>query len=432
MTSILHLIASADPQGGGPLAGVVALARQRAARGIQTTVVSLDAPGSGFGAGQPFTLVELGPGKGHYGYNNRLVPWLKAHAGAFDGVVVDGLWQYHSFGAWRALTAIGKPYAIFTHGMLDPWFKRRYPLKHLKKWLYWPWGEYRVLRDAGAVLFTTDEERLLARQSFWLYRAKEQVVGYGIASPPPPSPDHAALVAAACPNVKGRRFLLFLSRIHRKKGCDLLIAAFAAVARQNPDLDLVMAGPDDPANPWIPALRAQAETAGIADRIHWPGMVQGDTKWSLLRATDAFCLTSHQENFGIAVAEALAVGTPVLISNQINIWREIAHDGCGLVEPDTQEGATALLIRWLALDPAARAAHRTQAARAFALPVPHQRLHRLVGGRPGHAGGPVTPRPAARNRRASLGPTPSPLPRRTRSAWAGAPGTPNPQRRIAP
>src|SRR5262249_24621381 len=71
----------------------------------------------------------------------------------------------------------------FTHGMLDPWFKRRYPLKHLKKWLYWPWAEYRVLRDARAVLFTCEDERRLASRSFWLYRAHERVVGYGIAPP---------------------------------------------------------------------------------------------------------------------------------------------------------------------------------------------------------------------------------------------------------
>ena len=67
--------------------------------------------------------------------------------------------------------------------MLDPWFKKQYPLKHLKKWMYWPWAEYRVLRDAQAVLFTCEEERVLARESFWLYRCNEVVVSYGTAKP---------------------------------------------------------------------------------------------------------------------------------------------------------------------------------------------------------------------------------------------------------
>ncbi|MEB0151131.1 glycosyltransferase, partial [Pseudomonas sp. CCC2.2] len=84
-------------------------------------------------------------------------------------------------GTWRALAKKKIPYFIFTHGMLDPWFKKNYPLKHLKKWLYWTWGEYRVLRDAKAVLFTCEEEKILARQSFWLYKANEVVTAFGTA-----------------------------------------------------------------------------------------------------------------------------------------------------------------------------------------------------------------------------------------------------------
>ena len=78
---------------------------------------------------------------------------------------------------------LATPYFVFPHGMLDPWFKRTYPLKHLKKLLYWPWAEYRVLRDAAAVLFTSEEERRLARESFWPYRCNEVVVNYGTAAP---------------------------------------------------------------------------------------------------------------------------------------------------------------------------------------------------------------------------------------------------------
>ena len=101
----------------------------------------------------------------------------------FDAVIVHGLWQYSSFGVWRALAGTDTPYFVFPHGMLDPWFKRTYPAKHFKKLLYWPWAEYRVLRDAAAVLFTSEEERRLARESFALYRAREVVVNYGTAAP---------------------------------------------------------------------------------------------------------------------------------------------------------------------------------------------------------------------------------------------------------
>jgi len=102
---------------------------------------------------------------------------LKSVGGVLlGGWSLNGVWQFHSFAAWRTLRRSDTPYVLYTHGMLDPWFKKQYPFKHLKKWMYWPWAEYRVLRDAQAVLFTSEEERMLARSSFWLYRCNEVVV----------------------------------------------------------------------------------------------------------------------------------------------------------------------------------------------------------------------------------------------------------------
>ena len=181
---ILHLLATLDPRAGGPIEGVRQSGVEMASLGHQVEVVSLDAPDAPFIAAFPLPVHALGPARGNYGYTSRLVPWLREHAPRYDAVIVNGLWQYHSFGAWRALSDLGVRYYVFAHGMLDPWFKHAYPLKHLKKWLYWPWGEYRVLRDARAVLFTTEEERMLARQSFRLYRAHERVVSFGTAAPP--------------------------------------------------------------------------------------------------------------------------------------------------------------------------------------------------------------------------------------------------------
>jgi glycosyltransferase involved in cell wall biosynthesis len=270
---------------------------------------------------------------------------LRANCAAYDAVLVHGIWQYHSFAVWRALRHALTPYFVFTHGMLDPWFKRTYPLKHLKKWLYWPWAEYRVLRDAAAVLFTCEEERLLARRSFWLYRCREAVVHLGTAPPPLAAARQIAAFQEAFPRAVGRRVLLFLSRIHPKKGCDLLIRAFAEVARSDPTLLLLMAGPDQVG--WRGALEALAARLGVANQILWTGMLAGDLKWGAFQVAEAFVLPSHQENFGIAVVEALACGKPVLISDKVNIWREITADRAGLVEPDTAAGIARLLREWL-------------------------------------------------------------------------------------
>jgi glycosyltransferase involved in cell wall biosynthesis len=247
--------------------------------------------------------------------------------------------------------------------MLHPWFKKQYPLKHLKKWMYWPWAEYRVLRDARAVLFTCEEERRLARSSFWLYRCNEVVVSYGTAKPKG-DPDHELReFFAPYPELSGKRLALFMGRIHQKKGCDLLIEAFAEVLGQQADWHLVMAGPDQVG--WREDLNYRAAELGMAQRITWTGMLGGTMKWGALRAAEIFVLPSHQENFGIAVAEALAAGVPTLISNKVNIWREIEADAAGIVSEDTLEGTCGLLQSYMELPGEKQQAMRQAARNCF-------------------------------------------------------------------
>ena len=331
---ILHVISSSNPQGGGPIEGVKQLYGPLRDLGVTVEIACCDAPGEAWNSVAGMPLVHpLGPARFVYSYSSQLVPWLQANVPRFDAVIVNGLWQYPGLAVRQAVAGTKVPYFVFTHGMLDPWFKRTYPLKHLKKWLYWPWGEYRVLRDARAVIFTCEDERLLARQSFWLYRAKEAVTSYGTSSPPANGAELAQSFLSAHPHLVGKRIVLFLSRIQEKKGCDLLVSAFAQLAAQDASLHLVMAGPDQTG--WVGELKAQAEKLGIAHRISWPGMLQGSAKWGVFYAAEVFCLPSHQENFGIVVAEALACCKPVSnrASNccssmtpvaQRSIWKRLA------------------------------------------------------------------------------------------------------------
>jgi glycosyltransferase involved in cell wall biosynthesis len=323
-------------------------------------VVTLDDPAAPYLKEIGFTVHALGPTKGAYGSNPKLLPWLKKNRHRFDGVVVNGLWQYCGYAAWRALA--GKtPYMVFTHGMLDPYFKHAFPRKHLKKWLYWIPAEYWVLRNAYRVLFTSEAEKRLARDSFWLHRWTPYVVPYGANGPAGDPEMQRQSFFAKCPAVEGKRYLLYLGRIHRKKGCDMLIDAFAKVAGDDPELNLVMAGPDQ--QEWSELLQQTAERAGIAKRVHWPGMVTGDAKWGAFLGSEAFVLPSHQENFGIAVAEAMACGKPVLLSDKVNIAEDIADSGAGLMELDTPEGTLRLLQRWIATSAKER---QEMAERAYA------------------------------------------------------------------
>ena len=358
---ILHCIHSLDPAIGGPLEWLRQSTLVLAQRGQEVEVATLDGPDARGIAQFPATVHALGSGRGSYGYSTRFLPWMREQHSRFDAVVVHGIWQYHSFAVWRALHRTRTRYFVFPHGMLDPWFNRTYPLKHLKKLLYWPWADYRVLRDAAAVLFTSEEERQRARQSFSLYRCNEVVTNFGTAAP------EVVLTAARetflkeFPELQNQKFFLFLGRIHVKKGVEELIRAFAQVEAEH----LVIAGPC--ANEqYFARLRSLTNELGVAKRIAFTGMLSGAPKWGAFAAADAFILPSHQENFGIAVVEALACATPVLISNQVNIWREIVADGCGFADDDDLAGTKRLLEGWLGTSIEERDRMREAAKRSFA------------------------------------------------------------------
>ena len=360
---LLNVIPSIDPARGGTAEGLRQSVLATGALGHADEVLCLDGPNAPWVRDFPVRVHALGPVASTYGYHSGLLPWLRAHAAEYDAVIVHGIWQYTSLAVWRALRRGPVPYFVYFHGMLDPWFKRAYPLKHLKKWLYWPWADYRVARDAKAVLFTAREEARLAAHSFWLYRVTPVVVGYGLAQEGPTDDAQVEAFHEAWPQTRDRHLVLFLARLNEKKGCDLMIAAFAELARVDPRAHLVMAGPDS--GGLGERLRALARVRGVADRITWTGMLQGPLKWGALRAADVFGLPSHQENFGVAVVEALSVGLPVLISRRVNIWREVVEDHAGLADEDTLRGTTALLMRWHALAPSERLAMKSHARACF-------------------------------------------------------------------
>ncbi len=347
---ILHVIQSLSPSTGGPPEALRHLTRAYVEAGVEVEIATQDDPAAPYLANFSVPVHATGSQKSTYAYSRELLDWLKLNVARFDGVVINGIWTFHGLAA--AIAARGRvPYVVFTHGMLDPWFKRTYPAKHMKKYVYWP-AQYWVLRNAERVMFTSTLERDLAPQSFWPNHWKSFVVPYGTGEPPANIEAQTEAWFGRVPELRGRRYLLFLSRIHEKKGCDLLIEAFSRVASKHPQVDLVIAGPDQVG--LQAKLQKQAEELGIASRVHWPGLVTGDPKWGAVRNCEAFILPSHQENFGVVVAESLACGRPVLISNQVNIWPEIEQEGVGLVAPDTLAGTEELISRWLALPEADR------------------------------------------------------------------------------
>jgi glycosyltransferase involved in cell wall biosynthesis len=374
--NLLQIIGSMDPRTGGTCQAVRNLALQAVEQGHTMEVISMDDPHADFLRQESIPIHALGRGRGPWAYNRALAPWLDENLSRFDAVVLNGLWLYPGFALMRtAQKPDAPPYFIFPHGMLDPWFQRapERRFKAVRNWLHWKLVEHRIVQKAAALLFTCAEELRLARGTFRPYQPQREInVGFGINPPPAVQPAMAAAFADKCPGLNDRPFFLFLGRIHPKKGVDLLIQAYAAVYGKSfangqtsgpnplPAPCLVIVGPglETEYGKQMQALAARLCPPGS---VFWPGMLTGDAKWGALYQAEAFTLMSHQENFGMAVAEALACRTPVLISNQINIWREIIEDHAGLAAPDDLAGATRLFQSWQNLSPAEKAAMQNAA-----------------------------------------------------------------------
>lgn len=361
---VLRLIGSMDPKTGGPCQGIRNSITELSKMGVYNEVVCLDAPTAAYLGKDPFSIHALGPGKSSWCYSDKLLPWLLENMPQFDVLIVHGLWLYPSYAArvarkqllQQVLQGVAHKVPklfIMPHGMLDPYFQKASSrrLKAIRNWLYWKLIEHKVVRDADGVFFTSETELEMARIPFRPYQPKwEHNVGYGIQAPPSYEPTMRIAFQAHCPTLGDEPYLLFLSRIHEKKGVDLLIKAYAELQEQRSDLPkLVIAGPGLETPFGAKLQQFVKEKAVLNQKILFTGMLSGPAKWGSLYGCEAFILPSHQENFGIAVAEALACGKPVLISNQVNIWQEIIKANAGIEFVASQDGVSSGLTKWLNL-----------------------------------------------------------------------------------
>ncbi|TDT46727.1 glycosyltransferase involved in cell wall biosynthesis [Maribacter spongiicola] len=347
---ILRIIPSMKPEKGGPCQGIRNAIPELINLGITNEVVCLDAATSSYLGQDSFVIHALGEAKTPWQYNKNLLPWLIKNHTKYDAIIIHGLWLYHSHAAIKAFNTIHKnspKIFVMPHGMLDPYFQKAgsRKLKALRNDIYWKLIENNVVNKADGILFTCEEELLLARTTFPNYKPKKEInVGYGIQPPPAYKSEMREAFAKKVSRWNGKRHLLFLSRIHLKKGVDLLIKAYLKLEQELDNLpQLVIAGPglEDGYG------TVMQELASSSKNILFPGMLKGNAKWGAFYESEVFILPSHQENFGIAVVEALACTKPVLISNKVNIWREIETENGGIVKQDTENDTYNLLKEWI-------------------------------------------------------------------------------------
>lgn len=334
---LLRVISSMDPKTGGPPNGIKYITPFLDELNIETTIVCLDNIADEFIKNTTLNIIALNQNKTPWQYNSSLYNWLLNNLLNFDAVIVHGIWLYHTFAVSKAVNTLRKTnqqfkinYFIYPHGMLDGYFQnnKSRKLKALRNYFYWHFIERKNISIADGLIFTSEEEKNIAAKTFTNYKPKQTLnLGYGIDVP-----------KNTFKRIVENDYFIFLGRYDEKKGIDTIINAYKKLLNSNEVIPkLVIAGPglNAPYGQYIKKLVNENDI--LTNHIELKEMISGEEKWNLLANAKAMILWSHQENFGISIAESLGLGVPVILSKQVNIWTEIVANNAGLAEDDTEE-----------------------------------------------------------------------------------------------
>lgn len=358
---VVHLHNRFDQAAGGIVAALDGMARAQVNAGLDVGL--LVTPRVGEDTSLCDRLIDdgvdvkvIGPCTTPLRLHPSLRPAIEAAVAGADVIHLHGVWEQVQHLGARIAHRHGVPYLLSPHGMLDPYNLRS---KYLKKRLYRLWRLQKDLNQAAAVHCTTRTEADLAAPL--LQRTEPLVESLGV--------DLREFQNLPTPGTFRQRFgltdnqriVLFLSRIHAKKGLDVLVPAFAKAAVE--DTVLVIAGPDDGGHQAV--IEKLVAQHGLQGRVHFPGMLYGRQRIEAMVDAEVFALSSYQENFGIVVVESLASGTPVLISDQVNLHGEVTAADVGEVATTDVDRFADMIRRWMTDDARRRSA--TKRTRPYAL-----------------------------------------------------------------
>jgi glycosyltransferase involved in cell wall biosynthesis len=326
---ILHVIQTLSPKYGGPVPVVLGLAQGQAERGYYVEIWTADDPQQSLHKANPKCI----------SFGNNFKPLLISSSfkrecdkrlDQFDIIHIHGLYRFPvTYAAWVARKK-GIPHIIGPHGSLDPFLygQSRFgrwavPLKRTYERLF----DFPNLNHASAIHYTAREE--MERAAFLNLKAPGVIVPNGI-----PWEEYRTLPGKGSFRKRigidrDTPLVLFLGRINFTKGLDLLAPSFARVLRKVPDAVLAIVGPDNEG--YLRKVKGWCRDFGIMDKVRFVDHLERKEVTEAYVDADVFVLPSYTENFGLTVVEAMACGCPVVLSDQVKIWREVVEEGAGLV-----------------------------------------------------------------------------------------------------
>ena len=361
---VLHVIPSLAEVHGGPSRALPLIERALRSVGVEVETATTDDAGGRTRNGKAAQglVREDGACRRYFRRTTRrykvslgFARWVRENAGAFDLIHIHALFSFTSVVAALVAWREHVPYIVRPLGTLSPYglMRRRPWLKRLSLALL----ERRILERADAVHFTSQQERSEAASLGLALR------GVVLPLAVEPGSHGAEPVQSPFPALAGRPYVLFLSRLDRKKNVEGLLAAIRLCAQELPDTAWVIAGEGE--RDYVASLRTLAVEQGIDARVLWAGHIDGEAKAGAFAHAAAFVLPSFSENFGIAAAEAASAGVPCILSREVAICAELADAG-GAIAVGTDPASIAAAMSQLMRSPSMRAG-MSREARGFAL-----------------------------------------------------------------
>ena len=346
---VLHVIPSVAECSGGPGQAIIPMCRALQEQGIDVTLATTDAGLAGQTGltareaelndesrnwqssipnsykGVPTVIFPAQWGNS-FKYSRPLAVWLNANVKSFDLVHIHAVFNHACIAAASACRRHGVPYIVRPVGTLDPWSMKQ---KSLKKSFFWQLAAKRMMRYAAVVHYTAYGEKEATEQSLGLNHGR--VVPLGIDEEIIVTPLNHESFAANFPELVIHPYVLVLSRLHQKKGLDILLDAFLSLVKQPEFAEwrLVLAG-EGPVD-FVSLLKEKVKVENASAVVFFPGWLQGERKNAVLRHSSLLALPSYQENFGLCLMEAMACGIPVLVSPHVNLAPEIEASGAGWI-----------------------------------------------------------------------------------------------------
>ena len=343
---ILRIIHTLDPALGGPSNAILDHSKALIKNGYIVDILTSDKNDKlrSINKNKKLRIINKGPSLNNYGINIKLILWLYENKNKYDYFIIHELWRIYTLLARIFL----KNYVVFIHGQLDPFFKKNF-FKKLKKQIYWFFFEKQNLLSSKSLLVTSkNEAKSLENTYVNCEKIKKKIIKYGINLPKFNKSKSQKIFYKKFKFLKNKKFHLFLGRLHKKKGLEILINSIYRINTQFNEV-LLLAGPTLESD-FKNNLKKKVKEYNLQNKIFFSNSLYNELKWGAIQESQTMLLSSHGENFGVSLVESLSLGKPVITTNKVNISPIIKKYNAGFVSSDSVIGFSNNLLKFYNLN----------------------------------------------------------------------------------